>query len=72
MKSEGHTGIWEKSLLGRSSSGPKVGGHLVCFRNVQEDSMDKVQRAGLRVMEVTLESSEVVQSWRALEARIGT
>lgn len=72
MKSEGHTGIWEKSLLGRGSSGPKVGGHLVCSRNVQKDNMDKAQRAGVRVMAMTSESSEAVQSGRALEAVRGT
>lgn len=62
MKSrEGHTDIWQESLPGRSSSGPKVGEHLVCFKNIKEDNTDRVWWARVRVIKTRSAGSEGVK-----------
>lgn len=69
MKSRGRrAAIWEKSLPGRGSSGPKLGECLVRSRSIKEASMDIVQWATDRVIEMRSEGSEGAKSWRLLEA----
>lgn len=62
--------IWEKNLPGRASSGPKVGGCLACARDIKEASMDIVQWARARVIEMRSKGAEGAKSWRVLEAVI--
>lgn len=61
---------WEKNFPGRGSSGPNLGGCLVCPGNIKEASMGIVQWARNRVIQMRSERAEGAKSWRVLEAMI--